>query len=108
MLIGLLITIQSRVITGSFLYVSHKTVQDYQLSLENQNSENKKIEASIKDKENQLIGTLSLRSLPLSMNLGYTKTEEGRLLYAWLHAAAVGHGHLHLHGCFNRNGHWCH
>ncbi|MFA5527585.1 MAG: DUF881 domain-containing protein [Peptostreptococcales bacterium] len=53
-LIGLLITIQSRVITGSFLYVSPKTLQDYKISIDNQEKENDSIRTSIQDKEEQL------------------------------------------------------
>lgn len=53
-LIGLLITIQSRVISGSFLYVSPKTIQDYKVSIDNQHKENESIQVAIQDKKEQL------------------------------------------------------
>ncbi len=53
-LIGLLISIQSRMITGSFLYISPKVLQDYETSIKTEKMEMEQIKSLIIEKQNKL------------------------------------------------------
>lgn len=53
-MVGLLISIQSRIINGSFLYISPKVIQEYQTSIKNERAEMKQISELIENKKEQL------------------------------------------------------
>ncbi len=53
-MIGLLISIQSRMITGSFLYISPKVLQDYDTSIKIEKMEIEQIKSLITEKQNKL------------------------------------------------------
>ena len=53
-MVGLLISIQSRIIKGSFLYISPKVIQEYQTSIKSEEAEKEQISELIENKESQL------------------------------------------------------
>lgn len=53
-MVGLLISIQSRIINGSFLYISPKVIQEYQTSIKSEEVEMEQISELIKNKKVQL------------------------------------------------------
>lgn len=53
-LIGLLISIQSRIITGTFLYISPKVIQDYETSIQSEKIEIQQIRTLISEKNARL------------------------------------------------------
>ena len=53
-IVGLLISIQSRIITGTFLYVSPKVIQDYDASIKSEKTEIEKLKTLINEKEEKI------------------------------------------------------
>lgn len=53
-IVGLLISIQSRIITGSFLYISPKVLQDYDTSINSEKTEIEQLRSLIFEKQEKL------------------------------------------------------